>query len=155
MVQYAKKNGRDDDKRVLVFGQSIGAAIGVVVTALEPDVEGLVAEAGFSEYRSIARHATKQSFLTWPLYPIYPLLLNKRFDPIKFIAKISPRPVLLIHGKKDEIVPFRMSEKLWKRANEPKQLLPIENAGHLECRRVGGLTYEKTIVEFFDRAIQK
>jgi dienelactone hydrolase len=52
------------------------------------------------------------------------------------IYKLTPRPVLLIHGNADEILPARLSSDLYDHAKEPKQIILYEGAGHglNECR---------------------
>ena len=54
-------------------------------------------------------------------YPIFPirLLLKDRYESDKKIENIKS-PILIMHGKKDNIVPFWMGEKMFKLANEPK-----------------------------------
>ena len=51
-------------------------------------------------------------------------------SPLKWIDKISPRPLLLIHGKKDDLVPVEHARRLYEKAGEPKELVIIPGAGH-------------------------
>ncbi|MBX0292954.1 alpha/beta hydrolase [Hymenobacter sp. HSC-4F20] len=50
--------------------------------------------------------------------------------------RISPRPLLVLHGTNDEILPHRCSESIYERARQPKQLLLYPGCGHGldECR---------------------
>src|SRR5262249_34730 len=57
VVRYAREHLRDPSTGVYIFGQSLGAAVGIVVAAKEPYVRAAVFETPFSSYRSIARHA--------------------------------------------------------------------------------------------------
>ncbi|PKM83767.1 MAG: hypothetical protein CVU88_01315 [Firmicutes bacterium HGW-Firmicutes-13] len=50
--------------------------------------------------------------------------------PEKEISRLSPRPVLIIHGMEDELVPVSHAHQLHKAAFEPKELILIEGAGH-------------------------
>jgi fermentation-respiration switch protein FrsA (DUF1100 family) len=52
------------------------------------------------------------------------------------ISNLSPRPILLMHGTADEILPHTCSQDLYARANEPKQLLLYPGCRHGldECR---------------------
>ncbi len=154
-VRYAQNHLRDSAKGVVIFGQSLGAAIGAVATAKEPLVKAAVLESGFNSYRAIARDVLKRSFWTWPLYPIYPLFLGKTYDPERYVGKISPRPVLMIAGTNDTVVPCRLTEKLFAAANEPKKLWVVDGAGHIECRTKKGKEYEQTVADFFTTALQK
>jgi len=52
------------------------------------------------------------------------------YDILKSIEKISPRPILIIHGTNDPLVPVSHAEKLFERAKNPKKKILIENADH-------------------------
>jgi len=54
----------------------------------------------------------------------------KTVSPINYIDKISPRPLLLIHGDKDETVPVEHAGRLYDRAAAPKEMTIISGAGH-------------------------
>jgi len=153
-VHYARDHGRSALKNVAVFGQSLGGAIALLVAAKETWIKGAVIESTFTSYRAQARYVLGRHIWTWPLYPVFPLFLGSSNDPIRFVASISPRPVLLIHGDKDTIVPVSMSRKLFEAAKEPKKLWIIPGAGHLSCRFVAGKEYEREIVDFLTKAME-
>ena len=46
-------------------------------------------------------------------------MLKDRYDSINKIKMINT-PILIMHGKKDEIVPFSMGKEMFERANSPK-----------------------------------
>lgn len=50
--------------------------------------------------------------------------------PIRWIDKISPRPLLLVHGDADETVPVEQVHKLYRKAKEPKEMVIIPGAKH-------------------------
>src|SRR5258706_15309808 len=100
----------------------------------------------------MARAAPGRHVLTWPLYPFASLFVNHSWDAIKFVDRISPRPVFFIHGDQDSIVPVRMSKMLYEKAKEPKKLWIVPGAGHLEPRKKEAKHYEEEIAEFFDKA---
>jgi fermentation-respiration switch protein FrsA (DUF1100 family) len=50
-------------------------------------------------------------------------------DALNFVDKISPRPVLMINGTKDDIVPVEANKLLHKTAREPKKIVWLES-GH-------------------------
>ena len=54
----------------------------------------------------------------------------KLVSPINYVAGISPRPLLLVHGSKDETVKVGQAHKLYARAGEPKQLIIVDGAQH-------------------------
>jgi dipeptidyl aminopeptidase/acylaminoacyl peptidase len=54
----------------------------------------------------------------------------KTISPIQWIDKISPRPLLLVHGDADETVPVEQAYKLYRKAKEPKEIAIIPGAKH-------------------------
>ena len=52
------------------------------------------------------------------------------------VGQLSPRPLLLVHGKSDTRLPFSCSQQIYGRALEPKQLVLYDGAEHRleECR---------------------
>ena len=57
-------------------------------------------------------------------------LLKDRFETIKKLKNISS-PILVMHGKKDKIVPFDMGKKVFEKANEPKFSYFPDNDDHM------------------------
>lgn len=47
------------------------------------------------------------------------------------VDDLSPRPLLLLHGAADEVLPSACSTMTWRRAGEPKELRILEGAGHV------------------------
>lgn len=152
-VQYAQTHLRNASTGVAVFGQSLGGATAIVVTANDPLVKAAVIEAAFTGHAAIARDKIKQHVWLWPFYPIVPLLMNHSYDAIRYVGRIRPRPVFFIHGDQDTIVPVEMSKALYEKAGEPKKLWIVPGAGHLEAHRVAGEDYERAVADFFTRAL--
>ena len=46
------------------------------------------------------------------------------------MAGISPRPLLLVHGDKDDVVDVKNATQLYEAAKDPKKLIIIKGAGH-------------------------
>ena len=51
-------------------------------------------------------------------------------SPIKYVAGIAPRPLLLVHGSQDEIVEVSDAYRLYAQAGEPKHIIIVDGAGH-------------------------
>jgi alpha/beta superfamily hydrolase len=54
----------------------------------------------------------------------------QRISPIKCVDKIAPRPLLIIHGSEDNIVPLENAQELYEEAGLPKSLMIIDGGGH-------------------------
>jgi hypothetical protein len=58
--------------------------------------------------------------------------LLQKIRPIDIVDKISPTPVLFLHGEKDWLVKPSHSQRLFEKAKEPKALTIIKGGGHAE-----------------------
>jgi pimeloyl-ACP methyl ester carboxylesterase len=53
-------------------------------------------------------------------------------SPVEVVARISPTPLLFVHGDEDHYFPLEHPEALYEAAREPKELWLIEGFGHAE-----------------------
>ena len=74
-------------------------------------------------------------------------LITERFDSAGKIEKVRA-PLLQFHGTQDEIVPYRLGERLHALAPEPKEFVPIPGATHNDTYLVGGKVYFEKIRSF-------
>jgi len=119
---------------IFLLGQSLGASLGIYFVGTHSNekkqLAGVIADAAFSSFRSIAREKLDSFWLTWPLqYPLS-LLMPDDFDPQDVIQNISPVPVLIMHSKDDEIVPSTHGQILYELAGKPKFFVQTRN-GHI------------------------
>jgi alpha-beta hydrolase superfamily lysophospholipase len=59
-------------------------------------------------------------------------VLLKKPRPIENVTKLSPIPILFVHGEKDTIVKPRHSRFLYERAREPKRIVTYKDCLHAE-----------------------
>jgi fermentation-respiration switch protein FrsA (DUF1100 family) len=127
-----------DRERIIVFGQSLGAALAVHYVAHSPyrsSVRAVVLDSPFSDYRGIVREKMAGFFLTWPFQWITRMTVENDFSPEASIQALAPIPVLFIHGEDDLVVPPHHSQRLYERAREPKQLWVVPDTGHIQAVR--------------------
>jgi fermentation-respiration switch protein FrsA (DUF1100 family) len=111
------------NEAVILLGESLGAAV-----AIELAVRGaggaLVLEAPFTSIADMARVA-------YPLLAPFTTFLRTRYDNLKKIPDVAV-PLLLLHGRRDQVVPFAQGEALFRAAREPKTFVALERAGHAD-----------------------
>jgi fermentation-respiration switch protein FrsA (DUF1100 family) len=114
-----------------VIGYSMGAAIAIMVAAREPDVRAVVADSPFTSQREIvAWHARRKlGPLTEPVLALVDRQLYKRYgyrfrdvEPLRDVVHLAPRPLLVIHGSHDTVIPLEHAQRLYAAAGEPKEL---------------------------------
>lgn len=127
-------------EEVVLFGESLGGAVAInLATDVKP--AGVVVQASFTSLHDMAT-------LKMPFVP--PFLVRTRMDSLGKVARL-PCPKLFIHGTKDATIPNRMSRRLFAASSEPKQLYPVEGAGHNDVELVGGADYYATLRRFIGR----
>ena len=114
--------------QIVVFGRSLGAAVAAYVAGRQ-EPGALILESGFVSVADLGAE----------IYPWLPVrwLARIRFPASKFLQS-TVCPVLIIHSRDDEIVPFEQGVKLHSAARQPKDLLIIRgghNDGFLVSRR--------------------
>ncbi|MBN2061083.1 MAG: alpha/beta hydrolase [Deltaproteobacteria bacterium] len=124
--------------RIMCFGRSLGAAVAIDV-ALKRNIRSIIIESGFTSIKEMAR----SMFLMSLLSPIIPANYNN-LEKIKGINV----PKLVIHGDKDELVPFAMGNDLYEAAASPKFFYGVNGAGHNDTYIVGGEKYFKIFEQF-------
>ncbi len=144
------------ENRLVVFGQSLGGAVAipaVAQSAYRAHIAALVVESAFSSYRLIAREKLASFWPTWPLQ--YPLswFVSDAYSPLKFIARISPIPLLIIHTKEDQVIPVTHAPILFAAAQEPKQLWIIERAKHI--RAFNNPEWRARLVAYLEQVLKK
>ncbi len=119
-------------ERLLLLGRSVGSGPTLALAARHP-AAGVVLESAFtSAFRVVTRVR---------------LLPFDRFPNIELIRQVRC-PVLVIHGTRDEVVPFAHGQALYAAAPEPKQSLWVEGAGHNDLEAMAGRSYGEALLGF-------
>jgi hypothetical protein len=131
---------RRGPERVVLFGESLGAAVALQL-ATEVEARALVLEAPFTSIPDMAR-------AVYPFLPLWPFV-RTRYDNLAKIGALR-LPLLILHGERDEVVPFAQGRRLFDAAPEPKRFQAIAGAGHNDVYVVGGERYWQVLGEFLE-----
>ena len=104
------KNMGLTEKDIILYGESLGTGIATQI-AQNKKFAGLILETPFTSMVDLAKNV-------YPYIPVS-LLLKDRYENDKKIKNINI-PLLVMHGEKDQIVPFKMGKKIYEIANQPK-----------------------------------
>jgi alpha-beta hydrolase superfamily lysophospholipase len=151
-------------RHLYALGVSMGAAIALQSAAVEPRIEGVIAENPFADLREVSYDYAGLHFS--------PLLGKTLFRPatifgMKAMAKaggfdsdeVSPeeavaeRPfaTLLICGTRDRTIPCRHAERIYRAAIGPKELWVVEGAEHASALGHDPVEYEARAIRFLNR----
>jgi uncharacterized protein len=143
-----------DRNRIVVFGQSLGGAIGIVLTAERSEVRGLATDGAFDSYRRVvAWHVHRNPLLLVAAWWYPHFMVGPEYDPIGYIGRITPRPVFIMHGTADQVVDPRMARTLYDAAGEPKELWMVEGADHYGAMQDDAEEAHARLLRFFGRCV--
>src|SRR5262245_29915318 len=118
--------------RIIIFGRSVGTGPAVHLAARRPAAALILQSPFLSAFRVLTR---------------IPLLPFDKFPNYKEIRQVRC-PVMIIHGTRDEVIPFWHGQKLFDIAHSPKQFLPVPRAGHNDLDMVAGQKYLAALQSF-------
>jgi fermentation-respiration switch protein FrsA (DUF1100 family) len=128
-----------DDGRVVYFGESLGSAVAVTLSAERPPL-ALILRSPFTSLVEMGRHH-------YPALPVDVLLLD-RFLSIDRITKISV-PLLVLAGDRDSVVPLVQTRRLYEAAaSTSKRLVIFEGLDHNDYDLLAGPKVIAEITEF-------
>lgn len=147
--------------RVGVFGLSMGAAVTVAALPEHPDLRCAAVESPFSDYRGVVRRWA-WNHLRVPHFPLIDLALwmlrlrvgdphVDKFNPVEAAGRIAPRPLFVIGGENDDLMPVDDVRRVHAAARDPKQLWIVPGAYHAKCREAAALEYDTRVSGFFER----
>ena len=144
-----------DPAKIAVFGQSLGGAIAIVYVAELPfedrPFNALIVDSAFKGYREIVRDKLAELWLLWPFQIPLSYLVTGSYNPIEYISAVAPTPLLMLHGSRDLVVPFRHGEALFDRAGEPKRFLSLEGGAHIEA--LSHPDFREAMVRFLEESL--
>ena len=148
------------DIQILVQGISMGAASVCLASNLDlpKQVIGIISDCAYSSIKE-QMEAVLSSFKAAPkgiLLKTIDLNLKRKVgislkdeSPVKAVESANV-PMLFVHGKLDQMVPYRFACDLYEACGSKKKLYIVNNANHAESMARDKETYFKTIVEFFN-----
>lgn len=133
------KTRESKQTRMGLVGHSMGTAAALLAAAQSPDAACIVTISAFTGLEDNIADGTK-ALTGLPPFPFAPLVVFwgeiitgqsiQAVRPIDVLPQIAPRPILFIHGEKDQVVPVRNAHELYEAYTGPKDLYLLPNAGH-------------------------
>lgn len=142
--QYLVHARKVHPDKVIIMGRSLGGAIAAWLARRHtPGV--LIVESTFT---SVADVVAK-------LYPYLPirLLLRFKYDTVEYLSQVKC-PVLVVHSRDDEMIPFTHGQRLFETANEPKQFLEITGS-HTDGFLTTGTRYQEGLGQFISDNLER
>jgi hypothetical protein len=141
--RYLVERRHFEPQNVYVYGHSLGGTVAIDL-ASRHSCGGLIVQSSFTTGREMARRMF--------LIPLFEYIPKSRFDSLAKIARVRA-PVLIVHGTRDETIPFSMGRRLYEAAPEPKWFFPIEGGGHNDLLEVGREPYLDRLRAFIRESV--
>jgi fermentation-respiration switch protein FrsA (DUF1100 family) len=174
-VAYLKSRPDADPRGIGFFGVSKGGGAGLLASARDPYVRCFVTDGIFATYTTmvpymrkwIALYSTRfwlQAILPSWYYGRVARACLKRLERMRHcrfldlepaLARLAPRPLLMIHGGADTYIKPEMARTLFQRARQPKEFWLVEGAKHNQAIQVAAEAYHLRVLAFFQSHLAK
>lgn len=157
-IDHVRRERPDDD--ISVVGYSMGAAVALMVAATDERVATVVADSSFADMRGVITAAAASHARGLPVGPLVSLtdaVTQRRYGyafdqvrPVDVVDRIPPRPLLLIHGDRDSVVPVSHLHDLAAAAPQAEvwELPGVDHCGAYFTDREG---YIARVADFLQR----
>ncbi|MFB3778781.1 MAG: alpha/beta hydrolase [Bryobacteraceae bacterium] len=122
---------------IVLHGESLGTAVAVDLAARH-ECGGVILEAPLTSAREVASR----------VLPLLGPAITWGFDSASKIPRVCA-PLLVIHGTRDEVIPFELGQALFAAAREPKSFWAVEGSGHNDIVETAGDGYRRRLAEFY------
>lgn len=156
--------GRVGPRMVLaVWGRSMGAAIALRAAAEEPRIAAVVLESPYARLETVVAGWLRR--VRAPLPGLLAPRIVRRAARLAGVSLNRPRPIelaprihaptLIVHGRRDTLVPDGDAHRLASAFPQPAALIEVPDAGHGNVIEVGGPDLLDRIVAFLDQAVAR
>lgn len=155
-VEYLRRVA--PNQQIAIVGRSLGGAATVFAN---PDVDVIVLESVYPTLTE-AVHNRVEMRLGMLHRIVAPILTGQlslrlgisptRLRPIDGLSRIQC-PLLIASGDSDRHTTLEETRQMFQAANEPKQLVIFEDAGHVDLLEHDAKKYESEVVGFVDRTL--
>jgi len=149
-------------ERIGLLGFSMGGIAAMLTAPICPNVRAVVSDSGPARMRTTLTVWTWErgvprwlgAVLAWLTLAATSLRVGAnqfRYEPVRWVGRIAPRPILFIHGGRDPYIPPADFDALVAAANEPKQVWRVPEAGHRTVDQVYPDEYRRRVVAFLEQ----
>ncbi len=141
-IKYFKENLRIPDLPLIYWGRSLGSCV-AAFAASQKAPDGLILESGFPSKRQLLQY--------FPQFRIFRVFSRCKLDTARYLRQHT-YPVLVIHGDKDQTIPFEQGRRLYDSLSGRKVFYQVEGADHINTHRLDSKTYMERVLSFVEQS---
>ncbi|MEM7334466.1 MAG: alpha/beta fold hydrolase [Chloroflexota bacterium] len=156
-ISFLQAQPEVNHELISLYGYSLGGSVVLEAAANMPEIHSVILLSTFSSLEENAQEIvgglidqpnTQTHWIALRLGEWKAGIPITEVNSTENIQSIAPRPVLLMHGEKDRLIPVANSYRLFEAASEPKELLIIPNADHNDVKPIGAEMIETAVLDF-------
>lgn len=158
-VDFLRQRGIE---RLGVLGFSMGGRVAIGAAPQTEAIVAVVSDGGpatmLAAVAAGARERGMPGFLTVLIAGLTLWLAGRRVgcnlaeaDAPRWVSRLAPRALLLVHGERDPYVSTAAVQALFAAAGQPKELWIVPQAGHRRADELRPDEYLARVIGFFDR----
>jgi len=155
-VDFLAHREEVDPTRIGAFGLSMGAYVLAQAAVADKRIAAVILAASPNDVVEFNWLASKR----WGLLSQYPTYWALRAAgtplddcPKDIVGNIAPRPLLIVQGDLDGLVPEWMARQLYAAAHDPKELYIVHGAHHADYSSIAPEAYGSRLVDFYRRTL--
>jgi fermentation-respiration switch protein FrsA (DUF1100 family) len=138
---------------LVLMGQSLGGA--VLARALDDvrdrsRIRSVIIDSSFYDYHAIAVNVLSRFWISWPFQWLGDLLVSDEYSPEESFARISPIPILVIHGDRDHVIPESFGEKIYALSKSPKSFWKVDGGFHIDSMSTHAQEYHPRLMQYLE-----
>ena len=140
-----------------LHGESMGAASVMNSLKYDLDIDFVVDDCGYNSLEKLICYKLKSMRLPRIMLKGCNLILKRKYKycfndviPIESVSK-TKIPILIVHGKKDTMVPYYHAEEIYERNKDHAYLYSLEGVEHAKMFETDIDEYERVLIDFLKK----
>ncbi len=140
IINFLKKREDVQKENIGIAGNSMGGHISLAAIPLYKEIKAAVIIAGAAEWETLIKETNLFDLTGWKRDLENQIgkkerELLRKYEPIRYLNRYPPIPILFLHGAEDKIVPINCIEKFYKK------IRPFYPPGRIKFKKLPGLNH--------------